>query len=107
MYAREKDPALLLQELVDKAPQLPKDIQWHFVGHLQSNKVKFLLEGCPGLSMLETVDSIKLANKLDKQVEGMQREPLGIMLQVSELYTPCSQQQCSSSAVKCMGYQMS
>lgn len=53
-----------VQELVCKAPQLPNDIQWHFIGHLQSNKVKELLEGVPGLSVVETVDSEKLANKL-------------------------------------------
>ncbi|KAL4457402.1 hypothetical protein ABPG75_012267 [Micractinium tetrahymenae] len=57
-----------VQELVDKAPQLPADCAWHFIGHLQSNKVKTLLEGVPNLAMLETVDSEKLANKLDSTV---------------------------------------
>lgn len=75
-----------MQELVEKAPQMPADVEWHFVGHLQSNKVKFLLEGCPQLSMLETVDSEKLANKLDKFVAGMDREPLAVLLQVRTLY---------------------
>lgn len=73
---------------MDKAPQMPEDVQWHFVGHLQSNKVKFLLEGCPHLAMLETVDSIKLANKLNTFVEGMQREPLAVMIQVRA--RPCT-----------------
>ena len=67
---------------MDKVPQMPSDVQWHFVGHLQSNKVKFLLEGCPALAMLETVDSIKLANKLDKFVQDMERDALSVMLQV-------------------------
>jgi hypothetical protein len=71
-----------MQELVEKAPQLPEDVQWHFIGHLQSNKVMFLLEGCPQLAMMETVDTVKLANKLDKSVESLQREPLPIMIQV-------------------------
>lgn len=34
---------LLLQELLDKAPSMPKDVQWHFIGHLQSNKVKAIV----------------------------------------------------------------
>ena len=50
---------------MDKAPQLPADCAWHFIGHLQSNKVKTLLEAAPNLAILETVDSQKLANKLD------------------------------------------
>jgi uncharacterized pyridoxal phosphate-containing UPF0001 family protein len=50
-----------LQELLDKAPLLPGDIQWHFIGHLQSNKVKALLEGVANLSMVETVDSSKVS----------------------------------------------
>ena len=44
---------------------MPADCAWHFIGHLQSNKVKTLLEAAPNLAMLETVDSQKLANKLD------------------------------------------
>lgn len=48
------------QELVDKAPLCPADVQWHFIGHLQSNKVKALLEAVPNLSMVETVDSAKV-----------------------------------------------
>jgi len=72
-----------VQEIVDKAPALPDDIQWHFIGHLQSNKVKQLLGGVQNLAMLETVDSIKLANKLDAQVEALQRAPLSVMVQVN------------------------
>lgn len=56
-----------VQELVDKAqalaPSCP-DIRWHFIGHLQSNKVKLLLQ-TPQLVCVETVDSLKLASKLD------------------------------------------
>lgn len=49
-----------VQELVGKAPVLPTDIQWHFIGHLQSNKVKMLVEGVPNLHAIETVDSDKV-----------------------------------------------
>lgn len=72
-----------VQEIVDKAPAMPNDVQWHFIGHLQSNKVKTLLEGVPNLSMLETVDSEKLANKLSNAVEALGRSSLPVMLQVN------------------------
>ncbi|KAL0310739.1 UNVERIFIED_CONTAM: Pyridoxal phosphate homeostasis protein [Sesamum angustifolium] len=48
-----------VQEIVEKAPQLPEDIEWHFIGNLQSNKVKTLLTGVPNLAMVETVDDEK------------------------------------------------
>jgi pyridoxal phosphate enzyme (YggS family) len=71
-----------VQELVDKQPQLPDDIQWHFIGHLQSKKSNQLL-GVTNLAMVETVDSEKLANKLDNAVSGAEREPLNVMVQVN------------------------
>lgn len=52
------------QELQRKAESLPKDIQWHFIGHLQTNKVKFI---APYISMIEAVDSPKLMREIDKQ----------------------------------------
>ncbi|KIZ03348.1 hypothetical protein MNEG_4609 [Monoraphidium neglectum] len=73
-----------VQELLDKAPLLPSDIQWHFIGHLQSNKVKALVEGVPNLSMIETVDSAKLADRIDRCVAGAGRkEPLAVAVQVN------------------------
>ncbi|CAK4650541.1 hypothetical protein LEN26_004394 [Aphanomyces euteiches] len=73
-----------IQELVEKAPQCPADIQWHFIGHLQSNKVKTLIQGVPNLYMVETVDSIKLASKLDKAwAEKQSSHPLRVLLQVN------------------------
>lgn len=57
-------PSLTLQEIVDKAPLLPKDIRWHFVGHLQRNKVRSLLGAVPNLEVVESVDGEKLADKL-------------------------------------------
>jgi len=53
-----------VQELVDKQSQLPADIRWHFIGHLQSNKVKYIV---PLISLIQGVDSIKLLNEVNKQ----------------------------------------
>lgn len=53
-----------VQELVDKYEQLPKDIRWHFIGHLQSNKVKFI---APFVSLIHGVDSEKLLKEINKQ----------------------------------------
>src|SRR6185295_9668393 len=49
-----------VQELVDKQSQLPTDIRWHFIGHLQSNKVKYIV---PFISLIQGVDSIKLLHE--------------------------------------------
>lgn len=56
------------QELVDKAKSLPKDICWHFIGHLQSQKASKLIREIPQLYLLETVDSVKLASKLHNAI---------------------------------------
>ncbi len=53
-----------VQELVDKAAQLPGDIRWHFIGHLQSNKVKFI---APFVHLVHGVDSLKLLQEINKQ----------------------------------------
>ena len=55
-----------MNEIVDKAPQLPADVEWHFIGTLQSNKVKPLVRGVPGLACVESVASAKVASLLDK-----------------------------------------
>lgn len=52
------------QELARKVDTLPKDIEWHFIGHLQTNKVKYI---APYISMIETVDSLKLLKEINKQ----------------------------------------
>lgn len=52
------------QELARKVESLPKDIEWHFIGHLQTNKVKYIV---PYISMIEAVDSLKLLREIDKQ----------------------------------------
>jgi len=53
-----------VQELVDKAASLPKDIQWHFIGHLQSNKVKYI---APFVHLIHGVDAEKLLQEINKQ----------------------------------------
>lgn len=53
-----------VQELLEKIPQLPDDIQWHFIGHLQTNKVKQLIGN---VAMIESVDSRKLIDLIDAE----------------------------------------
>lgn len=52
------------QELAKKVTELPDDIEWHFIGHLQTNKVKYI---APYISMIEAVDSLKLLKEINKQ----------------------------------------
>lgn len=59
-----------VQELVEKQGQLPQDIQWHFIGHLQSNKVKFI---SPFIHLIQGVDSLKLLNEINKQAKKARR----------------------------------
>ncbi|KAI4298728.1 hypothetical protein L6164_032252 [Bauhinia variegata] len=72
-----------VQELVEKAPQLPDDIKWHFIGNLQSNKVKPLLAGVPNLEYVETLDDEKIASRLDRVVGNIDRKPLKVFVQVN------------------------
>lgn len=53
-----------VQEMVDKQAQLPNDIRWHFIGHLQSNKVKYI---APFVHLIHGVDSLKLLQEINKQ----------------------------------------
>jgi pyridoxal phosphate enzyme (YggS family) len=55
-----------VQEMVSKHEVLPKDIQWHLVGHLQTNKVKYI---APFVSLIHSVDSLKLLGTIDKEAE--------------------------------------
>lgn len=55
-----------VQELVQKAALLPKDIRWHFIGHLQSNKVKYI---APLTHLIHSVDSLKLLKEINKQAQ--------------------------------------
>ena len=53
-----------VQELVKKQEELPNDIQWHFIGHLQSNKIKYI---APFVTLIHGVDSLKLLQAIDKE----------------------------------------
>jgi PLP dependent protein len=59
-----------VQELVDKQAQLPQDIKWHFIGHLQSNKVKYI---APFVHLIQGVDSLKLLTEINKQAKKIGR----------------------------------
>ena len=69
-----------VQELIDKARQLSEPVQWHLIGHLQSNKVKYL----PGIvSMIHTVDRLSLAREIDRQWREKQGSPCDVLVQVN------------------------
>lgn len=53
----------IVQELVEKHEALPKDIEWHLIGHLQTNKVKYI---APFIRLIQSVDSLKLLNEINK-----------------------------------------
>jgi len=97
-----------VQELVSKAPQMPSDVRWRFIGKLQSNKAKVLSQArsircarphicsaaharsgpppaqVPNLVAVETVDSLKLATRLDSALRALERpEPLAVLVQVN------------------------
>lgn len=67
-----------VQELVDKQAQLPKDIRWHFIGHLQSNKVKYI---SPFVHLIHGVDSLKLLKEINKEAAKNNRVT-DVLLQV-------------------------
>lgn len=67
-----------VQELLDKQPQLPADIRWHFIGHLQSNKVKFIV---PFIYLIQGIDSHRLLKEVDKQAAKAGRM-VDVLLQV-------------------------
>ena len=59
-----------VQELVQKQEELPKDIQWHMIGHLQSNKVKYI---APFVSLIHGADSLKLLREINKRAAQNKR----------------------------------
>lgn len=59
-----------IQEMTDKYEALPKDIQWHMIGHVQRNKVKYM---APYVSLIHGVDSFKLLEEIDKQAQKCER----------------------------------
>lgn len=60
-----------VQELQGKYEALPKDIEWHFIGHLQTNKVKYI---APYISLIHSVDTFKLLNEINKQAQKHSRQ---------------------------------
>jgi pyridoxal phosphate enzyme (YggS family) len=66
-----------VSELVDKQAQLPQDIRWHFVGHLQSKKTKKI---APFVHLIQSVDSEKLLEEIDKQADRSERR-IDVLLQ--------------------------
>lgn len=67
-----------VQELVEKAPLLPNDIQWHLIGHLQRNKVKYIAEF---VDTVQSVDSEKLLDEINRQAGKCNRK-IKVLLQV-------------------------
>ena len=67
-----------VQELTDKHAQLPKDIRWHFIGHLQSNKVKSII---PFVHLIHGVDSLRLLSEINRQAAKVSRV-VEVLLQV-------------------------
>ncbi len=67
-----------VQELVEKAGHLPNDIRWHYIGHLQTNKVKQII---PIVQLIHSVDSLKLAQEIEKQAKKIDKK-IDILLQV-------------------------
>jgi pyridoxal phosphate enzyme (YggS family) len=72
-----------VQELVDKSEKLPRDIAWHFIGNLQSNKCK-VVAAIPNLYAVETIESSKKADSLNKACVQVSREsPLNVFVQIN------------------------
>ncbi|MDD6020741.1 MAG: YggS family pyridoxal phosphate-dependent enzyme [bacterium] len=67
-----------VQELVQKAQEMPADVQWHFIGHLQTNKVRALL---PHVSLIHSVDSERLLDCIDREAERIGRA-VDVLLQI-------------------------
>jgi pyridoxal phosphate enzyme (YggS family) len=67
-----------VQELQEKQEELPKDIKWHFIGHLQSNKIKYI---APFVYLIHGIDSFKLLKEVDKQAKKIDRN-INVLLQV-------------------------
>jgi pyridoxal phosphate enzyme (YggS family) len=67
-----------VQELIEKQQQLPSDIEWHLIGHLQTNKVKYIIEF---VALIHSVDSLKLLSEIDKRARSSQRV-VDVLLQV-------------------------
>jgi pyridoxal phosphate enzyme (YggS family) len=67
-----------VQELLPKYERLPKDIEWHFIGHLQTNKVKYIV---PFIDTIQSIDSTELLEKVNKETAKFNRK-IKVLLQV-------------------------
>jgi hypothetical protein len=67
-----------IQEMTEKWGQLPKDIDWHMIGHVQTNKVKYM---APFVHLIHAVDSFKLLREIQKQAEKNERN-IGCLIQI-------------------------
>ena len=67
-----------VQELTGKYAELPKDIQWHFIGHLQTNKVKYIV---PFVSLIHSIDSAKLFTEVAK-TDAKENKTVDVLLQI-------------------------
>lgn len=67
-----------VQELQEKEPRMPQDVEWHFIGHLQQNKVKYL---APYIALIHAVDSLRLLKEIDRQAERCAEERVARGLQ--------------------------
>ena len=88
-----------VQEVTAKGPMMPDDVRWHFIGHLQTNKVKELVS-VPNLHCVHTVDSLKLAAELQKRCLALRPErPLAVLVQVNtsgeESKSGCAPDECT------------
>eukprot|EP00471_Norrisiella_sphaerica_P007633 CAMPEP_0184493830 /NCGR_PEP_ID=MMETSP0113_2-20130426/27068_1 /TAXON_ID=91329 /ORGANISM="Norrisiella sphaerica, Strain BC52" /LENGTH=221 /DNA_ID=CAMNT_0026879277 /DNA_START=188 /DNA_END=853 /DNA_ORIENTATION=- len=70
------------QELIEKAPQMPDDVEWHFIGKLQSNKINPLVKGVSNLKAVHTVTSEKIARKIATACQAIDRASIDVYLQV-------------------------
>ena len=71
------------QELLEKSKKLPKDIEWHLIGHLQSNKVKKLLEEIPNL-VIESIDRVDIIEKINKFASEKNKTKVYIEINISD-----------------------
>jgi len=67
-----------VNELVEKHEALPKDIEWHMIGHLQKNKVKYI---APFITLIHSIDNVKLAKVVNKEAEKNERT-INVLLQI-------------------------
>ena len=69
-----------VQEMTAKYETLPKDIEWHFIGHLQTNKIKYIVDK---VALIHSVDSVKLAQAIDKEAAKHDVKEVPILIQVN------------------------